>query len=161
MRSPLDTLKELRQQVHDAEQAHLAQQATLEWSAEAEKARALQRLAAAEAEATAARRDEDERLAERGITAAEGQRRAHWESADRKHRARLGEEHARAIDNHRAAVARHERARAALSQADAELRVVQERIDQRERLRLRGEELAQQEVVDESSLRRFMERNGA
>jgi colicin import membrane protein len=161
VRSPLDTLKELRQQVHDAEQARLATQATLESCAEAEKERARERLAAAEAEAALARRQEDERLTALGITASEGQLRAHWEDAERRHRARLGQEHARAVENHRAAIARHDQARVALSQADAELRVVQERLDQRARLRQRGEELAQQEIVDESSLRRFQERNGA
>jgi hypothetical protein len=161
VRSPLDTLKELRQQVHDAEQARLVTQAALESSAEAEKERAQQRLVAAEAAAAAVRQKEDERLSARGITASEGQLRAHWENAERSYRARLGQAHERAVDNHRAAVARHDQARAALSQADAELRVVQERLDQRARLRQRGEELAQQEIVDESSLRRFQERNGA
>jgi hypothetical protein len=161
VRSPLETLKELRQQVHDAEQAQLAASASLESSAEEEKERARQRLAMAQARAEAARRREDERLAESGITAAEGQLRVQWENAERLNRARLDREHERAVDNLRAAVARHERARSSLSQADAELRVVQERIDQRERLRQRAEELAQQELVDESSLRRFTERNGA
>ncbi len=161
MRSPLDTLKELRQQVHEAEQAHLATEATLEHGAEEEKERARQRLAAAMAQALDARRREDERLAERGITAAEGQLRVHWEHAERASRARLDAEHERAIDKHRAAVVRHDMARVAMSQADVELRVVQERIEQRERLRQRGEELAQQEIIDESSLRRFAERKGA
>jgi hypothetical protein len=161
VRSPLDTLKELRQQVHDAEQARLATQASLESSADAATARAEPRLAAAAAEAAAARRQEDERLSALGITASEGQLRALWENAERRHRARLGQEHARAVDNHRTAVARHDQARVALSQADAELSVVQERLDQRARLRQRGEELAQQEIVDESSLRRYQERNGA
>jgi hypothetical protein len=161
VRSPLETLKELRQQVHDAEQAQLAASAALESSAEEERERARRRLAQPAAEAEAARRREDERLAESGITAAEGQLRVQWESAERNHRARLDREHARALDNLRAAAERHERARSSLSQADAELRVVQERIDQRERLQQRAEELAQQEMVDESALRRFSERNGA
>lgn len=160
-RSPLETLKELRQQVHEAERARLVAEATLEHAAETEKERARQRLAAAEAASAAARRREDERLAARGITAAEGQLRVHWENAERRRRARLGDEHERAVQSHRAAVERHDQARVALSQADAELRVVQERLDQRARLRQRGEELAQQEVIDESSLRRFQERNGA
>ena len=51
--------------------------------------------------------------------------------------------------------------REALSRADAELRVVTERINQRERVRRRREEQAQQEALDESSLRRFLERNSA
>ena len=75
--------------------------------------------------------------------------------------ARLSGEHERAVDSHRQAVAGHESARAALTRADAELRVVRERIEQSERARQRGEELAQQEVSDESSLRRFVERNRA
>lgn len=161
MRSPLDTLKDLRQRVHEGEQSRLAAHAEAERIANAEQERARQVLLAATARHEAARRDEDQRLVQDGITAAEGQRRALWETAQRKTRALLWEEHERAVDSSRLAAQNHERARDAMSQADAELRQVQQRIEQRERERQRSEETAQQETLDESSLRRFLERNGS
>jgi len=96
-----------------------------------------------------------------GITAAEGQRRALWESQQRRTQAELWEEHERAVDSFRVASASHEQARDALSRADAELKQVRDRIEQRERAKQRNEEKAQQEMLDESFLRRFTDRNGA
>jgi hypothetical protein len=95
-----------------------------------------------------------------GITAAEGQRRALWESAQLRTQTVLWEEHERAVGSFRLASQNHEQARDALSQADAELKQVRERIEQRERAKQRSEEKAQQEMLDESSLRRFLERKG-
>lgn len=118
-------------------------------------------LLAATAEHEATRRQEDHRLLCAGITAAEGQRREHWESAQRKGRALLGEEHARAVGSHRVASSQHEQAREALGRADAELRQVRERIEQRERSKRHVEEQAQQEMVDESRVRLFLERSQA
>lgn len=161
MRSSLDTLKDLRQRAHESEQSRLARHAEAVRVAEAEQERARQVLLAATARHEAARRDEAQRLSQHGITAAEGQRRALWESAQRRTQAVLWDEHERAVSSHRAAATDHERAREALSRADAELRVVTERINQRERVRRRREEQAQQEALDESSLRRFLERNSA
>src|SRR5690606_33682148 len=129
--------------------------------AEAAQERARQVLLAATARHEALRREEEQRLVQDGITAAEGQRRALWENAQRRARAVLWEEHERAVDSYRAAATDHERVRGVLARADAELRQVTERIEQRERARQRGEEQAQQEALDESSLRRFVERNGA
>lgn len=160
LRSPLDTLKDLRQRVHEDEQTRLASHAEAERSAEAAQERARQVLLAATARYEAARRDEEQRLVQDGITAAEGWRRAVWESAERKAQALLWEEHERAVDSYRLAAADHERARESMSRADAELRQVRERIEKRERERQRSEEKAQQEMLDESSLRRFVERNG-
>jgi len=161
VRSPLDTLKHLRKRVHDDEQSKLAAHAEAERIAGDDRERARQVLLAATANHEATRRDEDERLGGTGITAAEGARRVVWEALQRKHRAALWEEHERAVDSYRHAVEKHEEARHALRQADAELRQVEERIEQRERSRRRGEELAQQELLDEAALRRFLERNGA
>lgn len=160
MRSPLDTLKDLRQRVHESECSRLASHAEAERVAEAEQERARQVLLAATARHEAARRDEDQRLVQDGITAAEGQRRALWESAQRRTQTVLWEEHERAVGSFRLASQNHEQARDALSQADAELKQVRERIEQRERAKQRSEEKAQQEMLDESSLRRFLERKG-
>jgi hypothetical protein len=161
VRSPLDTLEQLRRQVHEAEKARLAAQAEAARAAAAERERARQVLLAATARDEAARRDEDMRLGERGVTAAEGQRRVVWEAAQRQARAALWDEHERAVESHRAAALEHERAQQTLARADAELRLIQERIERRERARRLGEEAAQQELLDEASLRRFAERGGA
>jgi hypothetical protein len=161
VRSPLDTLEQLRQRAHDTEQSRLAAHAEAERIAQAEQERARRTLQDATARHDAARREEDERLVHDGITAAEGQRRVAWEKLQRKARAQLWEVHERAVDRYRTAATELERARQALTQADAELRQVRQRIDKRERSRLQGEERAQQEVVDDSSIRRFLERNGA
>jgi hypothetical protein len=161
VRSSLDTLEQLRQRVHEKEQSRLAAQAEAERAAEAEQERARQVLLAATAHHEATRREEDYRLLGCGVTAAEGQRRALWETAQRKSRTLLWEEHARAVDSWRVAASKHEQAREALCRADAELRQVRERIERRERTRRLGEEAVQQEAIDESSVRRFLERNGA
>jgi hypothetical protein len=161
VRSSLDTLEQLRQRAHETEQARLAAQAEAERNAEAEQERARQVLLAATARHELTRREEDHRLIGGGITAAEGQRRVLWESAQRKNRALLWQQHERAAHSSRTAASKHEQARAALTRADAELRQVRERIDRRERSRQRGEEQAQQEVLDESSSRQFLERKGA
>jgi fused signal recognition particle receptor len=161
VRSSLDTLEQLRQRAHEAEQSRLAAQAEAERSAEAEQERARQVLLAATSRHEATRREEDHRLIGGGITAAEGERRALWESAQRQRQALLWKKHEHAVDSCRAAASKHEQARASLCQADAELRQVRERIERDERAKRRGEEQAQQENLDESSLRRFLERNGA
>jgi hypothetical protein len=161
VRSPLDTLQQLRQRAHETEQSRLAAQAEAERRAEAERERARRLLLAATAEHEATRREEDHRLLRAGITAAEGQRRELWEKAQRKSRALLGEEHERAVGSHQAASTQHEQAREALGRADAELKQVRDRIERRERSRRHGEELAQQETIDESSVRRFLERSDA
>jgi hypothetical protein len=160
VRSSLDTLEQLRRWAHEAEQSRLAADAEAERGAEAEREQTRQVLLAATARHEATRREEDHRLVG-GITAAEGQRRAFWESAQRKSCARLWGEHERALDSCRAAASRHEQARAALCRADAELRQVRERIERDERTKRRGEEQAQEESIDESSMRRFLERNEA
>jgi hypothetical protein len=157
LRSSLDTLELLRQRVHETEQLRLAAQAEAERCAEAEQERARQVLLAATARDEALRRKEDHRLLGGGITAAEGQRRALWESAQRRGRAQLWEAHERAVDSCRAAASKHEQARAALSRADAELRQVRERLERLERAKRLGEEQAQQENLDESSSRRVLE----
>jgi hypothetical protein len=161
VRSPLDTLKDLRQRVHESERSRLAAQAEAERVADAERERARQVLLAATARHEAARRDEDQRLVQDGITAADGQRRALWEGAQRRTQALLWDEHERALGSFRQASANHEQAREALSRADAELKQVRERIEQRERAKQRSEEKVQQEMLDESFQRRFSERNGA
>jgi hypothetical protein len=165
-RSPLDTLKDLRQQVHQGEHSRVLSHAEAERLAEAERERARQLLLAAAASHEALRKQEDRLLSGRGITAAEGQLRAAWEERQRQNVAALWEEHERAVDSHREAIVSHERACEALTRADAELRLVAERIERQKRERQRGEELAQQETLDESaqrqfSERRFSERNGA
>jgi hypothetical protein len=152
---------DLRQRVHEGERSGLAAHAEAERAAETERERARQLLLAATARHEAARRDEDQRLVQDGITAAEGQRRALWEGAQRRSQALLWEEHERAVDTFRLASANHDRAREALSRADAELKQVRERIGQRERAKQRNAETAQQEMLDESFLRRFSERIGA
>ena len=161
LRSPLDTLKDLRQRAHEDERSRLTARAQAEREAEAEQERARQVLLAATARYEAARRDEDQRLVQDGITAAEGQLRSAWECTQRRAQVLLWEEHQRAVDSFRLAAADHERAREAMSRADAELRQVRERLDQRERERQRNEEQAHQEMLDESSLRRYVERNEA
>jgi hypothetical protein len=161
VRSPLDTLKDLRQRVHESERSRLVAQAEAEQAADAEQERARQVLLAATARHEAARRDEDQRLVQDGITAAEGQRRALWEGAQRRSQALLWDEHERALDSFRLASTHHEQAREAMSRADAELKQVRERIEQRERAKQRSEEKVQQEMLDESFQRRFSERNGA
>lgn len=160
VRSSLDSLEQLRRQAHEAEKARLAAQAEAARAAAAERERARQVLLAATARDEAARRDEDSRLGERGVTAAEGQRRVVWEAAQRQARAALWEEHERAVESHRAAALQHERAQQALARADAELRLIRERIERRERARRLGEEAAQQDALDEASSRRFSERGG-
>jgi hypothetical protein len=147
--------------VHESEQAQLVAKIQAERAAEAETERARRLLLATTAHQSAAVRAEDRRMGERGITAAEGQRRVVWENTLRKTREQLAEELDRAIDSHRHAVGRHEQARSSVQRADAELKLVQERLDQRERSRQLDRERAQQETLDESSLRRFLERNGA
>lgn len=161
MRSPLETLRDLRQRVHESERLGLVALAEAERRAEAERERARQELLAATARHECARRDEEQRLVQDGITAAEGQQRTLWERAQRTCQALLWEGHERAVDSFRVAVQNHERAREALSRADAELKQVRERIEERERALRRSEEKAQQEMLDEASLRRFLERNDA
>ncbi len=147
--------------MHESEQAQLVAKIQAEKAAEAQAERARRVLLATTAHQDAAVRAEDRRLGEGGITAAEGQRRVVWENTLRKNREQLAEELDRAVDSHRHAVTRHEQARSAVQRADAELKLVQERLDQRERSRELDRERAQQELVDESTLRRFLERNGA
>jgi len=160
-RSPLDTLEHLRRQVHEAEKSRLAAQAEAARAAAAERERARQVLLAATARADATRREEDQRLGAQGVTAAEGQRRVVWEAMQRQARAVLWEEHERAVESHRAATLELERAQQTLARADSELRLVQDRVERRERVRRLGDEAAQQEALDEASLRRFSERGGA
>jgi hypothetical protein len=160
-RSPLDTLKGLRKRAHDSEQARLAALMQAEKAAEEAAARARRELTAADIDTDCTRRQEDLRLSQRGISAAEGQRRMAWESASRQTREQLAQELERATCSHREAVAKEEQARGAVQRADAELKQVQEHLDQAAQSRRRHLESAEQEALDESSSRSFVERNRA
>lgn len=159
-RSPLDTLKELRQRAHDSQRTHLAQQIQAERAAAAQAERARQVLLEALRNEHAARLAEDRRLGESGITAADGQRRAEWEHAMRRTREELTAELDCAVETHRVTLANEEQARRAVDRSDAELKQVQERLDRAELTRQRELERAQQETLDESAMRRYLERNG-
>jgi hypothetical protein len=159
-RSPLDTLKELRQRAHDARRAQLAHQIQAERAAAVQAEQARQVLLDALRNEHVARLEEDRRLGENGITAADGQRRAEWERAMRQTREELTAQLDHAVEAHRAALADEEQARRAVDQSDAELKQVQERLDRAELGRQRERERARQETLDESSMRRFLERNG-
>jgi hypothetical protein len=160
-RSPLDTLKDLRQRAHDSEQSRLAALTQAEKAAEEAAERARNQLLAAELDNDSARREENRRLSEKGISAAEGQRRMAWEGASRQTREQLADELDRATRSHREAVAKEQQARGAVQRADAELKQVQEHLDQAAQSRRRQVESVEQEALDESSLRRFVERNRA
>jgi hypothetical protein len=160
-RSPLDTLKELRQRAHDTQRSQLAHQIEAERAAAAQAEQARQVLLETLRNEHGARLEEDRRLGENGITAADGQRRAEWERAMRQTREALTAQLDRAVDEHRAALDREEQARRAVDRSDAELKQVQERLNRAELNRRRELERAQQETLDESSMRRFLERNGA
>jgi len=160
-RSPLDTLKDLRERAHDREQARLAALTRAEKAAEEAANQARRKLLAAELDNDSARRAEDRRLSASGISAAEGQRRMVWEGASRQTREQLADELDRATRTHREAVGREEQARGAVQQADAELKQVQDHLDQAAQSRRRHVESVEQEALDESSLRRFVERNRA
>jgi hypothetical protein len=160
-RSPLDTLKDLRQRAHDSERARLAAFMQAEKAAEEAAARARRELMAADIDTDCTRREEDRRLSESGISAAEGQRRMVWETASRQTREQLADELERATRSHREASAKEEQARGAVQRADAELKQVQEHLDQASQSQRRLMESAEQEALDESSSRRFVERNRA
>ncbi len=161
VRSALDTLEHLRHQVREAEQKQLVARAEAERLATLEQESVLRALQAFTARDEAARREEEQRLAQEGITAAEGLRRAAWETAQRSCRSALWNDHERARDARRTATSEHEQAREALARADAELRQVRERLAWRENAKRRGEEQAQQELLDEAFLRRFLEKSSA
>lgn len=65
-----------------------------------------------------------------------------------------------AVETHRVTLANEEQARRAVDRSDAELKQVQERLDRAELTRQRELERAQQETLDESAMRRYLERNG-
>ena len=112
-------------------------------------------------QAELARRAEDLRLEAGGITAAEGQRRLTWESAQRQTRERLSAELERAVATHREASRQHDLARGALQRADAELEQVERPLQRREQARMRQQEQAHQDTQDDASARAFSERKEA
>jgi hypothetical protein len=160
-RSPLETLKDVRQRARDSEQARLVGCSRAEKQAAAAEARARQALLDQLSEAELARRTEDQRLEAGGITAAEGQRRLAWESAQRQVRENLSVALERAVASHREASRQHDLARSALQRADAELGQVERPLQRREHARLRQQEQAQQDTQDEASARAFSERKEA
>jgi hypothetical protein len=151
----------LRHQVREAEQKQLVARADAERLAILEQQSVLRAIQTFTARHEAARREEEQRLAREGITAAEGLRRAAWETAQRSFRTALWNDHERAREARRQATGEHDKARQALARADAELKQVRERLARRERVKQRGEEQAQQELLDEGFLRRFLEKSGA
>jgi hypothetical protein len=158
-RSPLETLKELWQRTRDGERQRLSAAALDAAGARAAAERARETLASARRETSAAREVESRRLADAAVTAAEGQRQLAWERARRKRDAELARELERAIASHRAAVAAEERAAGDFAKADAALGRVEERLARAESARQRALDAAQQELVDEASLRRFLEQS--
>ena len=160
-RSPLETLKDVRQRARDSEQARLAGCSRAEKQAAAAEARARQALLDQLSQAELARRAEDLRLEAGGITAAEGQRRLAWESAQRHTREQLSAELERAVALHREASRQHDLARGALQRADAELEQVERPLQRREQARMRQQEQAHQDTQDDASARAFSERKEA
>ncbi len=147
--------------MHDSEQARLATLVQAEKAAEEAAARARRELTAVDIDTDSTRREEHRRLSQNGISAAEGQRRMAWESASRQTREQLAAELERATRSHREAVAKEEQGRGAVQRADAELKQVQEHLNQAAQSQRRQVESAEQEALDESSSRRFVERNRA
>jgi membrane protein involved in colicin uptake len=158
-RSPLETLKELWQRSRDGERQRLSTTMREAESALDAAERARQTLAAARQETLATRDAEARRLAEGAVTAAEGQRRMAWERTQRKRDAELARELERAIASHRQAMLEQERAANAFAKADAAVERVEERLARTESARQRAVDAAQQELVDEASMRRFMEQS--
>lgn len=155
--SALETLKTLRQRQHESEQARLrgAGQAEKE-AAEAER-RARQAVLGNLAQAEAVRLAEDERLGQRGISAAEGQRRLAWEASTRRLQGELSAELDRAVERHRQAQHDHDQMRAAVQQSNAALEQVEQRLGRDARAAHRKAEQAQQENLDDAASRRFAE----
>jgi len=160
-RSPLETLKDVRQRARDSEQARLVGCSRAEKQAAAAEARARQALLDQLSQAQLERRSEDQRLEAGGITAAEGQRRLAWENAQRRTRENLSAALERAVASHREASRQHELARGALGRADAELEQVERPLQRREQIRLRQQEQARQDTQDDASARAFSERKEA
>lgn len=158
-RSPLDTLNELRQRAHDSQRSQLAQQAHSERAAAAQAERARGVLLEALRSEQIARLEEDRRLGESGITAADGQRRLEWQRSLRHRHEQLAVQLDQAVASHGEALAREERARHAVQRSDAELKLVRERLRRVEQDAQRERERAQQEALDESAMRRFLERD--
>ncbi len=119
------------------------------------------RLTAASSEDKSARQAEQVRLDGTGITAAEGQQRLAWEQRQRRVQAELAERLDKATESRRDAAHQHELAQGAVVRAEAELKIVRGRIDQKVRAEQQRVEQAQQETHDEASARRFSERNDA
>lgn len=156
-RSPLETLRELWQRTRDREKQRLSTTIREAASALAATERARQTLTAARQETSTARDAESRRLIDGAVTAAEGQRRAAWEREQRKRDAELARELERALASHRQAVLDHETAARDFAKADAAVGRVEERLARAESARQRALDAAQQELVDEAALRRFME----
>lgn len=156
-RSPLETLRELWQRSRDREKQRLSTTIRDAASALSATERARQTLAAARQEISAARDAESRRLVDGAVTAAEGQRQVAWEREQRKRDAELTRELERALASHRQAVLEHESAAREFAKADAAVGHVEERLARAESARQRALDAAQQELVDEASLRRFME----
>jgi hypothetical protein len=158
--SPLETLKDLQKQAHERGRAALAAGIAAEKAAEVEEQRARRDLAAAQLAASSIRREEDERLRRGGITAAEGRLRLAWQSEALRTERELELGLARAAESRRHALREQELARAALAKAELALKAVEGRLEAGDRARRLDVERAQQEAMDESTSRRFMERSG-
>jgi len=156
-RSPLETLKDVRARSKDGEKVRFAAVTQRELAARVDVERSLASLRAAREEAARARAAETGRSKQGAVTAAEGERRALWERAQRRQEAELSKQLERAVESHRGALLEQERAARDLESANVALEQVQGRLDRAESARQRARDAVQQELTDEASLRRFVE----
>lgn len=152
-------MRELWQRTRDREKQRLSSTIREAATALAATERARETLATARQETSTARDVESRRLVDGAVTAAEGQRRIAWEREQRKRDAELARELERALASHRRAVLEHESAARDFAKAEAAVGHVQERLARAETAHQRALDAAQQEQMDEASLRRFMEQS--
>lgn len=157
-RSPLGSLEDLRQRARDRQRTKLAEDVAATQKAEAHAEAAESALQSATAEHEQAREAENVRSSGVTLRAAEGMRRAAWETAARRQLEALqgAVEESRGL--RQAALAEQERAAVQLERLDGELKQVKERLDAAARLRQRQVERDRQDAQDDLSLHRFIKR---
>lgn len=158
-RSPLETLRDLRARARDAERAGLASKVQSEVAAAAATAAASDALLEARNEVASARAVEARRVTLQGMTAADGQRLALWELAQRGRQAQLAADLAGTVDAHDRALRERASSAAAVRRADEQLERVQERVRNAEVRLLQAREAAREEELNEAALRRSWERS--
>jgi hypothetical protein len=159
--SVLESLRKLREQAREAEKLRLADSTRAADCAHAAEDRTRQQLSTEQTSGQAARLQEQVRLCDKGVSAAEGQRSHEWARSLRRREQQLTDELNKATVSSRQAAAEAERARVAMIQAQLDLEGVSQRLAREARAQELKRDQARQESTDERSLRRFLGRGDA